>query len=94
MPAGPLKTSTVETTNTHGTGCTLSAAITANLARGQDLFSAVKLAKDYITNALKYALEIGKGQGPVGHFFPLLLNTYSSLQHFGEVGRDALIQGP
>lgn len=89
-----LKTATVETTNTHGTGCTLSAAITANLARGQDLFSAVKLAKDYITNALKYALEIGKGQGPVGHFFPLLLNTYSSLQHFGEVGRDALIQGP
>ena len=89
-----LKTSTVETTNTHGTGCTLSAAITANLARGQDLFSAVKLAKDYITNALKYALEIGQGQGPVGHFFPLLLNTYSSLQHFGEVGRDALIQGP
>ena len=80
-----LKTSTVETTNTHGTGCTLSAAITANLARGQDLFSAVKLAKDYITNALKYALEIGQGQGPVGHFFPLLLNTYSSLQHFGEV---------
>ena len=88
-----LKTATVETTNTHGTGCTLSAAITANLARGQDLFSAVKLAKDYITNALKYALEIGQGQGPVGHFFPLLLNTYSSLQHFGEVGRDAFIQG-
>ena len=70
-----LKTSTVETTNTHGTGCTLSAAITANLAQGRDLFSAVKLAKNYITNTLKYALEIGQGQGPVGHFFPLLLNT-------------------
>ncbi len=70
-----LRTVTVETTNTHGTGCTLSAAIVANLAQGKDLFSAVKLAKDYVTNALKYALEIGHGQGPVGHFFPLLLNS-------------------
>ncbi len=70
-----LKTATVETTNTHGTGCTLSAAIVANLAQGKDLFSAVKLAKNYVTNALKYALEIGHGQGPIGHFFPLLLNT-------------------
>ncbi|MGK7920462.1 MAG: bifunctional hydroxymethylpyrimidine kinase/phosphomethylpyrimidine kinase [Trichodesmium sp.] len=69
-----LKTAKVETNNTHGTGCTLSAAIVANLAQGQDLFSAVKLAKDYVTKALKYALEIGQGQGPVGHFFPLLLN--------------------
>ncbi|NEQ35214.1 MAG: bifunctional hydroxymethylpyrimidine kinase/phosphomethylpyrimidine kinase [Okeania sp. SIO3I5] len=69
-----LRTTIVETTNTHGTGCTLSAAIAANLAQGQDLFSAVKLAKDYVTNALKYALEVGQGQGPVGHFFPLLLD--------------------
>ena len=69
-----LKTLTVETNNTHGTGCTLSAAIAANLALGKDLFSAVKLAKDYVTNALDYALNIGHGQGPVGHFFPLLLN--------------------
>ncbi|NEO54314.1 MAG: bifunctional hydroxymethylpyrimidine kinase/phosphomethylpyrimidine kinase [Okeania sp. SIO3B5] len=67
-----LRTATVETNNTHGTGCTLSAAIAANLAQGKDLFSAVKLAKDYVTNALDYALEIGQGQGPVGHFFPLL----------------------
>ena len=89
-----LKTVTVETTNTHGTGCTLSAAIAANLAQGQDLFSAVKLAKDYITNTLKYALEIGQGQGPVGHFFPLLLNTDNSLQHFGGVGRDASWKAP
>ncbi|MGD1804957.1 bifunctional hydroxymethylpyrimidine kinase/phosphomethylpyrimidine kinase [Dapis sp. BLCC M126] len=74
-----LRTATVDTTNTHGTGCTLSAAIVANLAQGKDLFSAVKLAKDYVTNALKYALQIGQGQGPIGHFFPLLLNTHSSL---------------
>jgi hydroxymethylpyrimidine/phosphomethylpyrimidine kinase len=67
-----LKTATVDTGNTHGTGCTLSAAIAANLALGKDLLAAVRLAKDYVTNALKYALDIGAGQGPVGHFFPLL----------------------
>ncbi len=66
-----LTTTTVETTNTHGTGCTLAAAIAANLALGKDLFSAVQLAKNYVTTALKYALTIGQGQGPVGHFFPI-----------------------
>lgn len=68
-----LKTENVDTLNTHGTGCTLSAAISANLALGKDLFTAVTLAKNYVTTALKYALDIGEGQGPVGHFFPLLL---------------------
>ena len=68
-----LKVETVDTANTHGTGCTLSAAIAANLALGKDLFTAVTLAKNYVTIALKYALDIGEGQGPVGHFFPLLL---------------------
>ncbi|OLP17894.1 bifunctional hydroxymethylpyrimidine kinase/phosphomethylpyrimidine kinase [Leptolyngbya sp. 'hensonii'] len=67
-----LRTRTVETTHTHGTGCTLSAAIAANLAKGRDLLAAVRLAKDYVTTALQYALPIGQGQGPVGHFFPLL----------------------
>ncbi|MBE9225031.1 bifunctional hydroxymethylpyrimidine kinase/phosphomethylpyrimidine kinase [Phormidium sp. LEGE 05292] len=70
-----LTTSMVETTNTHGTGCTLAAAIAANLAQGKDLLTAVQLAKNYVTTALKYALSIGKGQGPVGHFFPLLPKT-------------------
>ena len=67
-----LKAENVDTGNTHGTGCTLSAAIAANLALEKDLFTAVTLAKDYVTTALKYALDIGEGQGPVGHFFPLL----------------------
>ncbi|WP_445634908.1 hydroxymethylpyrimidine kinase [Nostoc sp. DSM 114161] len=62
----------VETTNTHGTGCTLSAAIAANLAKGKNLWTAVQQAKEYVTTALTYALDIGEGQGPVGHFFPLL----------------------
>jgi hydroxymethylpyrimidine/phosphomethylpyrimidine kinase len=67
-----LQTETVDTTDTHGTGCTLSAAIAANLALGLDAYEAVQQAKEYVTTALRYALRIGKGQGPVGHFFPLL----------------------
>lgn len=67
-----LTTAMVETSNTHGTGCTLSSAIAANLARGKDFLSAVRSAKDYVTTALKYSLNIGLGTGPVGHFFPLL----------------------
>ncbi|HIK55654.1 MAG TPA: bifunctional hydroxymethylpyrimidine kinase/phosphomethylpyrimidine kinase [Synechococcales cyanobacterium M55_K2018_004] len=67
-----LQTETIDTQDTHGTGCTLSAAIAANLARGIDLFTAVQLAKTYVTCALQHALRIGQGQGPVGHFFPLL----------------------
>ncbi|NEQ31641.1 MAG: bifunctional hydroxymethylpyrimidine kinase/phosphomethylpyrimidine kinase [Leptolyngbya sp. SIO4C5] len=67
-----LKTETVETEDTHGTGCTLSAAIAANLAQGQAAALAVTQAKDYVTTALKSSLRIGQGQGPVGHFFTLL----------------------
>jgi hydroxymethylpyrimidine/phosphomethylpyrimidine kinase len=67
-----LSTKLIDTENTHGTGCTLSAAIAANLARGKDLLTSVQLAKNYLTSALSYALNIGNGQGPVGHFFPLL----------------------
>ncbi|MBH8565514.1 bifunctional hydroxymethylpyrimidine kinase/phosphomethylpyrimidine kinase [Nostoc sp. CENA67] len=69
-----LTTRLVESKNTHGTGCTLSAAIAANLAMGNDLWPAVQQAKEYVTTALSYALDIGKGQGPVGHFFSLLQN--------------------
>lgn len=67
-----LRTETIDTTDTHGTGCTLSAAIAANLAKGETPFSAVQMAKQYVTTALRYALRIGQGQGPVGHFFPLI----------------------
>lgn len=63
---------TIATKNTHGTGCTLSAAICANLALGQDLWQSVVNAKNYVTNALKHSLDIGAGNGPVGHFFPLI----------------------
>lgn len=58
------------TKNTHGTGCTLSSAIAAGLARGLGLEAAVAAAKDYVTAAILAAddLEIGKGHGPVHHF--------------------------
>ncbi len=67
-----LQTETVITPHTHGTGCTLSAAIAAQLALGEEALMAVRLAKDYVTSALHHALPIGRGQGPVGHFFALL----------------------
>ena len=63
----------VLTENTHGTGCTLSAAIAAELAKGETLDKAVKIAKLYVTAAIIAAdeIEIGKGRGPVHHFHAL-----------------------
>jgi hydroxymethylpyrimidine/phosphomethylpyrimidine kinase len=63
----------IATRNTHGTGCTLSAAIAAGLARGRGLTEAVRDAKAYVSSAIAAAdrLSIGKGPGPVHHFFRL-----------------------
>lgn len=58
----------IRTQHTHGTGCTLSAAITALLAREKPLEEAVAEAKRYLTEALKTASNLGRGQGPVNHF--------------------------
>lgn len=55
--------------NTHGTGCTLSSAIASNLAKGYDLQTAVKYAKNYISGALAAMLDLGKGSGPMNHAF-------------------------
>ena len=55
--------------NTHGTGCTLSSAITSHLALGYDIVEAVKLSKEYITEAIRHSFDIGKGVGPVNHFY-------------------------
>ena len=60
--------------NTHGTGCTLSSAICANLAKGYDLVNAVKLSKEYISGALSAMLNLGKGSGPTNHAFNLIDN--------------------
>lgn len=61
----------IATKNTHGTGCTLSSAITANLANGMNLPAAVGAAKEYVTTAIRHALPIGKGHGPTNHFYNL-----------------------
>lgn len=61
----------VDTKNTHGTGCTLSSAVAANLAKGYDLKESVKQAKDYLTGALSTDLNLGKGSGPLNHGFNL-----------------------
>lgn len=57
--------------NTHGTGCTLSSAITSNLAKGFPLDQAVSRAKDYISGALAAMLDLGAGSGPMNHAFNL-----------------------
>ena len=61
----------IDNPNTHGTGCTLSSAIAANLAKGFDLEEAVKRAKDYISGALAAMLNLGKGSGPMNHAFAI-----------------------
>ena len=57
--------------NTHGTGCTLSSAIAANLAKGLHVKEAVEEAKAYITEAIGFGFPLGKGVGPVHHFYKL-----------------------
>jgi hydroxymethylpyrimidine/phosphomethylpyrimidine kinase len=59
----------IDTPNTHGTGCTFSAAITAGLAQGLDVPTAVQAAKDYLTGAIAQAYSIGAGHSPVHHFY-------------------------
>ena len=67
----PFEGTRVDTSNTHGTGCTFSAAITAFLAQGFPTLEAVRLAKSYIQNALEQSVSIGEGHSPVNHFAPL-----------------------
>jgi hydroxymethylpyrimidine/phosphomethylpyrimidine kinase len=62
---GWLKGERIDTPNTHGTGCTLSAAIAARLALGDDLPDAVHAAKAFVTEAIRHALTLGGGIGPV-----------------------------
>ena len=61
----------IATSNTHGTGCTLSSAIASELAKGLDLDGAVERAKAYISGALSAMLDLGHGSGPMDHMFDL-----------------------
>ena len=63
-----LEADRIDTPHTHGTGCTLSSAIAARLARGDDLVAAVRAAKTYVTRAIAEAPRLGHGHGPLQHF--------------------------
>lgn len=75
----------VQTRHTHGTGCTFSAAITAQLAKGQPLTEAIATAKRYISAAITHALGIGKGHGPTNHW---AYEAYESVEKPG-IGNSA-----
>jgi hydroxymethylpyrimidine/phosphomethylpyrimidine kinase len=66
-----LETDRIDTPNTHGTGCTLSAAIVAHLARGDRLADAVEAGKTFVTEAIRHALALGDGIGPVDHLWSM-----------------------
>lgn len=63
----------IETNATHGTGCTLASAIAANLARGEDLITAISIAKNFVTEAIRRAPRLGHGNPPVNHGFTATL---------------------
>ncbi|MEM7008074.1 MAG: bifunctional hydroxymethylpyrimidine kinase/phosphomethylpyrimidine kinase [Thermodesulfobacteriota bacterium] len=67
-----FKSERINTKNTHGTGCTYSAAICAGLAKGLSLVEAIAGAKEYINLAIKNSFEIGSGHGPLNHFWKIL----------------------
>lgn len=66
-----IKGERVDNPNTHGTGCTLSSAISANIAKGYDLEEAIRKAKKYLEGCLKDGLNLGKGSGPMNHAFDI-----------------------
>jgi hydroxymethylpyrimidine/phosphomethylpyrimidine kinase len=65
-----FSTPRIDSQNTHGTGCTFSAAITAGLARGQALGDAIRSAKAYVTRAIREGFQAGRGVGQLRHFIP------------------------
>ena len=69
-----FKSKKYTTKNTHGTGCTLSSAITANLSCGKDLIKSCELGIKYVNEAIKSNLNLGKGNGPINHLNSITLN--------------------
>jgi len=66
-----FKSPRINTTNTHGTGCTLSSAIACNLASGMTLPESIQKAKEFLSGALEAGLNLGKGSGPLNHMYLL-----------------------
>ena len=61
----------IDTVNTHGTGCTFASAVAAGLAQGKSVEEAVGQAKEYVTEAIRASFPIGRGHGPLNHFYEL-----------------------
>ena len=64
-----FKSKKIDTNNTHGTGCTLASAITANLAKSFSIQKSMELAHSFVQNGIKFAPNLGKGHGPLNHCF-------------------------
>jgi hydroxymethylpyrimidine/phosphomethylpyrimidine kinase len=64
-----FRTPRIDTRNTHGTGCTFASAIAAHLALGRPLVDAVSLAQAYVAGAIRHGLSLGRGHGPLDHFW-------------------------
>ena len=58
-----------DTPNTHGTGCTFASAVAAGLAQGKDVLAATAQAKEYVTEAIRHSFPLGRGHGPLNHFY-------------------------
>ena len=63
-----FKDKKIKTNNTHGTGCTISSAITANLSKGLSLYESVSIAHNYVYKSILKAPNLGSGHGPLNHF--------------------------
>lgn len=66
-----LQQKRIDNPNTHGTGCTLSSAIAANLAKGRTAVSAIEEAQRYVYGAIKNGMDIGRGNGPLNHLYKI-----------------------
>ena len=79
-----LSAKRIATQNTHGTGCTLSSAIAAGLAKGRDLVAATQDAKAYVTAAIAAAdrLQVGHGHGPLNHFYEQMEHVMTTRRNF------------
>ena len=64
-----FRTARIDTPNTHGTGCTFASAVAAHLALGCTLDEATERAQQYVAGAIQHAISIGRGSGPLGHFW-------------------------
>jgi hydroxymethylpyrimidine/phosphomethylpyrimidine kinase len=68
-----FRTARVDSRNTHGTGCTFAAAVAAHLALGHELPEAAERSQQFVAGAIRHALPIGRGRGPLDHFWKLRL---------------------